>query len=106
MVDQQCRQCDYDLTGLPRVGRCPECGQRYNAESGDGLRRTTDGLDRGDRLMRRLRTLGFVAAVLVLFSCAGLGWMAGRVTVMATMGLLALVTLLCAVTSYLYEKDE
>jgi hypothetical protein len=25
----RCRECDYDLTGLPRRGRCPECGVRF-----------------------------------------------------------------------------
>lgn len=28
-----CPRCDYELTGLPIVGACPECGLRYDAES-------------------------------------------------------------------------
>lgn len=26
-----CGACWYDLRGLPYIGRCPECGTRYNA---------------------------------------------------------------------------
>lgn len=28
-----CPRCDYDLRGLPRAGRCPECGLRFNERS-------------------------------------------------------------------------
>ena len=106
LVDQHCRKCDYDLTGLQRAGRCPECGEAYDADGGYGLRRTTDGIARGERLARRLRTLAFVAAVLVLLTCSGIAMAGGKQTVMLTMLVFALVAVLCAITSYLYERDE
>jgi hypothetical protein len=29
----RCPRCDYDLTGLPRAHRCPECGTEYDQDS-------------------------------------------------------------------------
>jgi len=29
LKDQPCRQCEYNLRGLPVQGRCPECGHQY-----------------------------------------------------------------------------
>jgi len=34
-----CKQCGYDLNGLPAQGQCPECGQRYDILTGEGLSR-------------------------------------------------------------------
>lgn len=29
-IPRPCRRCSYDLTGLPDIHRCPECGYRYD----------------------------------------------------------------------------
>jgi hypothetical protein len=34
-----CSGCGYDLTGLPDIGNCPECGQTYNRHSREGVAR-------------------------------------------------------------------
>jgi hypothetical protein len=107
-----CQQCGYDLSGLGRRGRCPECGQAFDRVTGAGLveppSRRTERYDRGDRLMRRLRTLGLLVPSVVLLICGGIGvllvdeWQ----YVMGSAAVLAAVLGLGAWASYVTERDE
>lgn len=102
-----CSQCDYELTGMPEIGKCPECGNPYSTRSMLGVKIPSSGFDKGERLFRRLRTYAFGVLALMVLTCSGLlslivprpdrAWAIG--------GLLAVVLILMAVTSYLYEKE-
>ncbi|GAB5495743.1 MAG: hypothetical protein Phyf2KO_08230 [Phycisphaerales bacterium] len=68
--DRTCRQCDYPLKGLPKSGKCPECGtpiprKRGRLPSGDNL------TDAPAKYLRKLSfSLGLLAISAVLI---GLG---------------------------------
>jgi len=42
----RCAKCNYDLLGLPRRGKCPECGTRYFRTEVTATEATTDRIDR------------------------------------------------------------
>lgn len=69
--ERNCSKCNYDLLGLADQGRCPECGQRYNVLTGQGLRGTAGALSeaqqRADRILARVRTISLAAAATGLF---------------------------------------
>jgi len=102
-----CLRCSYDLRGLPDTGKCPECGNPYSIRSLLGVKVPEPGYARGERLARRIRTILIGALALSILTCSGVvslvvsrpdrAWAIG--------GLLAVVCLLAAVTSYVYEKE-
>ncbi len=102
-----CLRCGYDLTGLPETSKCPECGNPYSTRSLLGVKVPEPGYSKGEKLFRRVRTISLVMLALTLLTCGGVtslfvprperAWAIG--------GLLALVCILAAVTSYVYEKE-
>lgn len=101
-----CEECEYDLTGLPEVGRCPECGRRYNTRSGFGVQIGDTAPVNANWFALHQRTLMLVAAALLLSCCAGR--FSGRIssggTAISISGALAILLLLGAVVSYLFEN--
>ena len=50
----RCDGCGYELMGLASPGRCPECGQRFDVDTGLGVVRRSalsESNERGDRLV-------------------------------------------------------
>ena len=95
-----CAKCRYDLTGLPGVGNCPECGQRYWITRGKGIYHGDSAEQRGSRVV-----LAFVGLVILVV---------GTIVQLATQRSNALLTglglggifILLAVMSYFTEKEE
>lgn len=102
-----CGKCGYDLTGLPDQGACPECGQRYDAATREGLATAASGNPRTNWVMRHLRTLCLaVAAIMVLMCCGALSLVASNpIRVVATGGFIAMVILFGALASYIFENN-
>ena len=101
----QCSECEYDLTGLPRSGKCPECGNYYDMQFKFGLVGMRTKQEKMDQLLRRVRTIVFV---IVAAGCATLGLLLSFVGSARSLyvGLLSAgVFALCALTSWVYEKD-
>lgn len=102
----QCFRCGYELAGLAPVGRCPECGDRYDMSTGKGIMDDRiAAVRRGDRLMRRLRTLLPAAAAVLLLVSGAIGQLAvGRGFYVAAF--FAAILALAALTSYVYGRGE
>ncbi len=102
----KCSKCGYEFTGLPVVGRCPECGQPYNLATKRGVVRPPDVQIRADRLLRRIRTIFLALLAAMALLCGGVMQKfvpTGRA--FGVMSLVAAVMALLALTSYVYEKD-
>lgn len=65
--EPHCGACDYPLSGLPRLGYCPECGQRYNLTTRLGLR--DDRLRDAERSERVLHYVGWGCLTVMGASC-------------------------------------
>ena len=67
-----CSECGYDLSGLGRRGRCPECGQVFDTMSGQGLGEgAAEQFRRGERLVRRLGVAAMLVMALTALACGG-----------------------------------
>lgn len=102
-----CIRCGYELTGLQDVGKCPECGNPYSTRAMLGVKVPEPGYAKGERLFRRVRTIALGILALCVLSCGGLVslFVPRPDRAWAIAGVLALVMLLAAVTSYVYEKE-
>jgi rubredoxin len=102
-----CPGCGYDLTGLPRRWRCPECGTAFDQDqlAAPGRERV-ERYYRGDRLMHWLSIglaaglagalwLGAALAAMIGSGHAGLAW---------SLALIGAVAALGAVTRYLCQR--
>lgn len=102
-----CSQCGYDLTGLAAgQGRCPECGQSWDRQTGQGLEQSNlSTTAHQSRRINRLRTWGLLFATAMVLTCGGLGTLiaANPLRPLAIAGILVAVLLLAALTSYVYE---
>lgn len=112
MIDPRaraCSQCGYDLTGLPGLqGACPECGQFWDVMTGRGLGDLSDkGRRRSYSLLNRVRTVLVVLFTLCVLACGGLATLVASNPwrPVALAGIIAVVGVLAAVTSYVYEDD-
>jgi len=102
-----CSKCRYDLSGLPGVGNCPECGQRYWITRGKGIYHGDSAEARGGRIVRRLRTIIFLVLGMIVL-------VAGTIVQLATKRQNAFLTglgvggllLVVAYMSYATEKEE
>lgn len=68
-----CSGCGYDLLGVAREGRCPECGQAYDVSIGKGVTQRSAAMqahDRGDRLVYLLKLWTLILLAVI---CVGLG---------------------------------
>lgn len=107
-----CRHCSYDLTGLRRKGKCPECGQEYDMITGAGIAAgAAEAHRRGDRLMAKLRTAMLLLGVVMVMSCGGLlsalayTWGGNWLRPLAIAAVVAGVLLMGAVLSYLSLRE-
>lgn len=102
-----CLKCNYNLTGLSDVGKCPECGSPYSTRALLGVKVPEPGYAKGERLARRIRTILFAVLAFCFLMCGGLASLV--VTrpdrAWAIAGVFAIVLVLASVTSYVYEKD-
>ena len=57
MHPAMCHHCDYELTGLPAQGLCPECGKRYDTESAYRARRPEHKRERREAILAGARRL-------------------------------------------------
>ena len=110
MDNAHCNRCGYDLTGLSRDGRCPECGQSYDVDSHRGTYNRNDPLQRSDHIIRRVRLIALFSATAMVMVGSGVASM--RMTnpkiPLIIGGLIVLVLVPCTVLSYLSgrEKDD
>ncbi|MEM9419819.1 MAG: hypothetical protein AAGA25_12335 [Planctomycetota bacterium] len=68
-----CSNCGYDLMGVPREGRCPECGQRYDIALGMGVTKVSANMlahQRGDKAVYLVKLWGMIIAAA---ACLGIG---------------------------------
>lgn len=107
-----CSQCGYDLRGLPRSGRCPECGQLYSTRTGEGIAPYESIGETTSRYYRRAGTVLLLLAALVVMGIGGYSqwvrpWLTGAApTGQPMLGGIVVggVLGLAALTSYLCEK--
>ena len=106
--DLHCSNCGYDLSGLPDKSRCPECGQSFDVKSREGVVDHRYSQRRAELILRRVRTISLCVAAALVVTCAGLVSLTKKSPTKALMvgAVLAVVCVLAAATSYMYEKDD
>lgn len=103
----QCSKCNYDLSGLPGSGACPECGQRYWVTRGKGIHTTESSEVRGSRVAKRIRTIALlIAGLLLIVLGAALQFWGGKQNALATGAGVGVLILLCAGISYGLQREE
>ena len=102
-----CSKCRYELIGLPPKGTCPECGQKYDVRRRIGVRYRETPEERGDRIMRRVRT-GIYAFLAIASVVLGVSiHLAIKSSNALTFGFFfAVVFLILTFTSYLAHTDH
>lgn len=100
-----CAKCDYELTGLPQRGKCPECGHKYSLVTGMGTMEAIDPVDRMISRARRALTLG-LAGLGVLLLLVGMGLaLTGHPQWLWVGGFLFVLLMCGAWYSYLSERS-
>ncbi len=100
-----CGKCGYDLTGIAMRGRCPECGNMYDRRRGLGIKLMPTAEQRGDQLMKLIRTIALTLATLVVIALTSVLYALGFAKVLG-IGLVTIVILgLAAVTSYISYRE-
>lgn len=105
---EHCANCGYDLTGLPVVGDCPECGYEYGSWADAGVKHPRPKKPlRPSWVARHARSILLVmASAPVLFFARVLWWMTGNDYVWRAGLALGFVIVLGAAISYLFERAE
>lgn len=103
MTGKSCVHCGYELTGLSKEGRCPECGGYYDVWKGEGIGGgLTDRNRRSDQVVKVIQTLGLVFAALVI---SGIGavytWKTGGLGPVILCGGVSVIFLISAVVTAL-----
>lgn len=120
-VQRECVKCGYDLLGLPDTGKCPECGQKFNVLTGEGLRgtagATSEAQKRADHILGRIRTISLAVVAVGLFGmCLSIeilrqqfDWTdrsAASSPLLWTGGLVSLIIGMAAISSWMKEKED
>ena len=97
---------------------CTECGAYYNLRTGDGTSSFSVKQLKVTRIVRRLRMISLLAAAVLVVVCVGVIEWYKRISGIGTTppslwdsrvlrvgGFAAVVLLVAALTSYLYERD-
>ncbi len=102
---EYCPNCNYDLTGLPVVGDCPECGTQYSSWSeSEGSRSVPVPTEKQPWLARHARSILLVIAAVPVLACSGvLSFIVKNDYVMGVGLLLCFLMVLAAVIAYFYE---
>lgn len=100
-----CAKCSYDLTGLPLEGRCPECGHPFDRQRGLGVKVMPTAEERGDRLMKIIRTVALTLATLFVMLITVVLWAIGYPKVIGIGLITSLILGLAAITSYLSLRE-
>jgi len=107
--DPICSNCGYELLGLPRQGRCPECGQYYNMLSGEGTKGTEAAEEKLSFIFRRIRTVVLGLMTLASVGCGScLSFYVLQNNNNKPFGISLVIgglLLLATIASYLYERD-
>jgi len=104
----QCGQCGYELTGLPDLGECPECGSEYDVGRNIGLRTSANATKPKSWFARHVRTILIAVAGICVLMCAGLLSPAAQnpSKVWATAMVVLTLIGIAAALSYLGERDS
>lgn len=108
VYEPHCARCGYDLTGL-QAGDCPECGQRFDPQTGRGLGPPLN--DPGVKIrfwFNRLRTVAMVLFGVLILGCSGLlSTLAAKPEKLIALGVLGLITcIFAAIVSFVYERES
>lgn len=103
-----CANCEYDLTGLPAVGNCPECGCEYSLwPDSDRPRPLASRTRKPPWILRHSRSILLVLATLPVLFCSGvLSLTTNNQYVWAVGALLSFLMAVGAVVYYFFEKVE
>ena len=102
----KCNKCGYELLGLPNRGECPECGSSFDKELRRGVTDASD-TNRGDRIVRRVRTISIAVMAVFIVACGGFFQMLAPHSKSLAVGLVVgAVVVLGAVVSFVYESDN
>jgi uncharacterized membrane protein YvbJ len=101
-----CGKCGYELTGLANQDSCPECGHRFNMNSGAGLSSSPNISRKSSLFLRHMRTIFLVCSAVCIIICTGLLSMVvpNKEKLIYSSLFITGVVVLGAITSYIYEK--
>jgi len=95
----QCAQCEYELTGLQEIGRCPECGSVYHVPKGVGILESSWVHGKPQRSLAAWLRCLFAAGLLVLVGLL-MAVVLGDATALWVTGAVALILCLAAARQY------